>query len=209
MAIQKSILAGMDDYTGAELSDILSEIDHFISYTERSIGELPVLRLKVDQEPEKFDSPTDLIEYIDDFKNKFKRYLIELRRVRGEVGKSIENRHVETIGNLFVSSEFDEKDCRRFKNDNICRSLKDESVRPIVDRIYEVTMSVAVDYRNLSNLRACLERFVGTVFNQNESAVDTANQYIELKPNIFGIGLNLNNVIKIVPKLWNKWFKKK
>jgi hypothetical protein len=61
-------------------------------------------------------------------------------------------------------------------------------------------MSVAVDYRNLSNLRACLERFVGTVFNQNESAVDTANQYIELKPNIFGIGLNLNNVIKIVPK---------
>jgi hypothetical protein len=209
MAIQKSIFAGMDDYTGAEISDIIQEVDNFIANTESAVEELSTLKVEVNSKIEKFDSPDALIEHIDIFSSKFQRYLIELRRVRGEICKSIENRHVETINYLSNICQSDEKTCRDFKNENICKSLKDESVRRIIDRIYEVTMGVAIDYWNLSNLRACLERFVGTVFNQSESAADTANQIIDLKPNLFGIGLNLNNAIKFVPKMWNKWFKNK
>ena len=208
MAIQKSILAGMTDYTGAELTDITEELDIFISYTEKSAETLPDLKSKVNQAPEKFDFPDDLIDHIDVFQSKFKRYLTDLRRVRSEIETSIEERHVATINNLFASSQLDEKSCQRFKNDNICKSLKDESVRPLVDRIYAVTMGVAVDYRDLSNMKACLERFVGTTFKKNESAIDTADKIIDLKPNFFGIGLNINNAIKYVLSLWKKYFKK-
>jgi len=209
MAIQRSILAGMTDYTGAELKDIIEELDIFISLTKRSIKELSNLDIKVQQAPEKFDFPNDIIDHINEFNNKFSRYLIELRRVREEVENSIETRHVESIKNLFINSQFDETACRRFKNDNICRSLKDESVRPIVDKIYEVTMGVAVDYRNLSNMKACLERFVGTAFKKNESAIEAADKIFDLKPNVFGIGLNLNNAIKFAANLWKKFFKNK
>lgn len=208
MAIQRSIIAGMTDYTGAEQTDLSEELDHFISDTEKSFESLKDLKTKVNQALEKFDAPDDLIDHIEKYQSKFRRYLIDLRRVRGEIETSIEDRHVATINNLFMSSQYDETSCRRFKNDNICKSLKDESVRPIVDRIYEVTMGVAVDYRNLSNMKACLERFVGTKFKNNETAIDTADKIIDLKPNIFGIGLNLNNAIKYVPNLWKKIFKK-
>ena len=43
MAIQRSILAGMTDYTGAELDDITKELDGFITHTESSIEKLSVL----------------------------------------------------------------------------------------------------------------------------------------------------------------------
>lgn len=209
MAIQRSILAGMTDYTGAELDDITKELDGFITHTESSIEKLSVLTTKVNQTPDKFDAPDDLLEHIEEFKSKFGRYLIELRRVRGEVETSIENRHVESINNLFTISQFDEKECRRFKNDNICRSLKDESVRHIVDEIYTVTMGVAVYYRDLSNMSGCLERYVGTIFKQKQSPIKTADKIIDLKPNFFGFGLNLNYVLKYVPLLWDKMFKKR
>jgi len=209
MAIQKSILAGMDDYTGAEISDIKEELDNFIANTERATEELSILRFKVNQEIEKFDTPDDILEHIEVFESKFGRYLIELRRMRREINISIESRHVETIKHLHKICQLDEKSCRDFKNDNICKSLKDESVRPIVDKIYEVTMGVAIDYWNLSNLGACLDRYVGTLFSSKKSATNTANEIIDLKPNFFGIGLNLNNAIKFFPMLFNKWFKKK
>ena len=62
-------------------------------------------------------------------------------------------------------------------------------------------MGVAVDYRNLSNMKSCLERFVGTKFIKNDKVIDTVDKIIDLKPNFFGIGLNLNNAIKYVPNL--------
>jgi len=183
-------------------------VRHFYFIYGKSAETLPDLKSKVNQAPEKFDFPDDLIDHIDVFQSKFKRYLTDLRRVRSEIETSIEERHVATINNLFASSQLDEKSCQRFKNDNICKSLKDESVRPLVDRIYAVTMGVAVDYRDLSNMKACLERFVGTTFKKNESAIETADFFIDLIPYFFGIGLKIYKAIKYVLSLWKKYFKK-
>ena len=53
MAIQRSIIAGMTDYTGAEQTDLAEELDYFISYTEKSVESLNGLKIKVSQALEK------------------------------------------------------------------------------------------------------------------------------------------------------------
>lgn len=198
------MLAGMTDYTGADQKDILRELDFFIAYTEKGVEELSELRDKVVISKNEFDHPGSILDHIDDFSNRFGRYVNELKRARGEIEISVEDRHVKIINNLYSNCDFDENDCRRFKDENICISLKNEDFRPVVDKIYEVTMGVAVDYRNLSNLRACLETFVGTKFTKDEKLLVTANNIVDLKPNFFGIGLNLNNAISHI----SDWFKK-
>ena len=110
--------------------------------------------------------------------------------------------HVETISQIFESIRIEEHHCVDFKNEHINRTLKDESKRPLLDEIYEVTRGLMIDYKDLSNVRRRLTTFVETKPQVKEN-IDNVD-LMEIKPNLFGIGLNINNIIKRIKDRFKK-----
>lgn len=109
---------------------------------------------------------------------------------------SVEHRHIETIRQICRSRDYEEKYCIEFKNDHIVIDLKDESLRhSLVDLIYEDTRGIIVSYYDLSNVVPRIEALEGM---QTSDKVQNSNHLdaFELKPNFFGIGLNLNYIFK-------------
>ena len=121
--------------------------------------------------------------------------------------------HVETISQIFESIRIEEHHCVEFKNEHINRTLEDESKRPLLDEIYEVTRGLMIDYKDLSNVRRRLTTFVETKPQRLTTFVETKPQVkenidnidlMEIKPNLFGIGLNINNIIKRIKDRFKK-----
>jgi hypothetical protein len=109
---------------------------------------------------------------------------------------SVEPRHIETVKQIRRSSDYEEKSCVQFKSDHIATTLEDESLRhTLLDPIYEDTRGIIVNYFDLSNVSSRLEALVGT---QTSGKIQTDNNLdaLELKPNLFGIGINLNYLLK-------------
>jgi len=72
-----------------------------------------------------------------------------------------------------------------------------------LDRIYKESRSQMLAYRSLFNLAMNLKTFVGTPESDRSLSIDDLD-ILELKPNIFGIGLNLNYLIKRL----SQWLKR-
>lgn len=83
---------------------------------------------------------------------------------------------------MHKNSRHYEDKTRAFKNEHIVRDMRDEGMRPLLDRIYEVTAGQCMDYWDLVNLNSVLQTYVN--YNKSEDV-------LELKPNFCGISLNL------------------
>ncbi len=179
----------MTDYTGVGIEDIIKHLSEWRENTNHAISKLESLLSQVKGHRDKLYHPDQIEGYIIYFVDLFKRYSDELNRLIKELPLSIEQRHVEALGQLFDSSQNEERKCTVFKTDFIQVELKDESLRHcLIDPIYEETKSVIIDYRAISNVVVRIKALVG-LSNNNIDA-------LELKPNLFGIGLNFNYLIK-------------
>lgn len=95
------------------------------------------------------------------------------------------------------SSRDHEAFCVRFKDKQIDRSLRAEEGRHLLDPIYTETRGQIIDYQDLANVRYRLEALVGAAPDVSRKAIDDIDA-LELKPNFFGLGINLNHIIKRV-----------
>ena len=124
------------------------------------------------------------------------RYSGDFGRLLAELPNGAAQRHVDIVDQIYRSSRLEENVCVSFKRDHIARTLKDESLRYcLLDRIYGDTRDALVYCFDLSNLSSRLETFVGSSSGTPAVTVDDVDA-VELKPNVFGIGINLNHLIK-------------
>jgi len=66
-----------------------------------------------------------------------------------------------------------------------------------LDHIYAETRDQIIDYQDLSNVRYRLQALVGIPPETEREAMKDIDA-LELKPNFFGLGINLNHIIKRV-----------
>ena len=201
MAHERSYLAGATDYTGVSLEDIVLHVNQWQATTEQTIVDLRKYLEKAKQQSELLENPREITSFLDYFIDLFSRYLNDIGRLAREIPKGVTAAHIEIVQQLYRSSKLEEQATIRFKQDWVYKRLPHEEARPLLDKIYGDTRDQLIDYRDLSNVIPRLRTFVGA------SSSSEVLQDFHLKPNVFGVGVNLNRILARTRDWWRRWKK--
>lgn len=197
MAHERSFLPGMTDYTGVPIDDILRHLEDWRRSADSAIENIKHGIQKVKAQSSFFENPGEVISFGNYFVDLFSRYHHDLDRLIIELPRGITQAHVEIVEQLYKSSKHEELLTVEFKNDWISKSLPNEEVRPILDHIYADARDLLIGFRDLSNLLPRLKTFVGA------PPISEVLPELHLKPNIFGMGINLNRVLARIKNWWS------
>jgi len=187
----------MTDYTGVSLEDIVEHLRDWKRNTDEAISLLEGHLSNVVNARDRLDGPEDIEGYIKACIDLFTRYSFDFGRLIQELPQRVEQRHIEIVNQIFRNSVNEDSTCTAFKRGHIERTLRDERLRGLLDRIYIDTRGMITDYRDLSNLAPRLRTFLGGSQPASKVSVDDVDA-LELKPNVLGIGLNVNYIFKRV-----------
>jgi hypothetical protein len=195
MPHKRALMAGMTNYTGVGLNDILADIRQWHTTTEETITTLRQFRKEVESNAEIFEDAPTVLEYIDHFCYLFERYASDFRRLAEELPRGVRDSHVETVSQLYTDSRFEDKECVDFKHEFIQHRLLNEQARPKLDAIYSETRGTLIDYRDLSNLAVRLRALSGS------SPLQGA-EIVQLRPGIWGFSIDLKGMWRWIKARW-------
>ena len=189
-------MAGMTDYTGVPLEDILAHLDDWATNTSASLEALALCKQAVEREPALYQNPVEVLSYIAYFSDLLQRYLADFQRLRRELPACVTDAHIETVSQLYSSAKSETALAIEFKRDWISHALPHEEVRRTLDKVYGETRGQCTDMLDLSNVIPRL-RALRSAPVSPEALTD-----LHLKPNVFGIGINFNRVLGRVRTWW-------
>ncbi len=179
-------IQGMRDYTGVSLEDIISDLKDWYHKTVVVIKRLKELRVEAETNAERLEDVESTIGYIDYCEDLFQGYESDFKRTLDEIREGVEDRHIESLHQIFKSSRDEEKlHNREFKREHLAKTLKDESIRPLLSEIYSLTGNQLIHNINLYALGQRLKTFVGR---------KTKRKMIN-NPWVIGIGVAIISVI--------------
>ena len=190
-------------YLGLTLDDIRQ---HFVTAqdeTEITIEALSECLIETISNSAQLKNADDIVFYIECITEELQGFRNIFDRLIEELPKAVEEKHYEMLLEIAEYAKNLDEVCLEFKRQHLEDPLKDESMRWLLDRIYKESRSQMLAYRSLFNLAMNLKTFVGTPESDRSLSIDDLD-ILELKPNIFGIGLNLNYLIKRL----SQWLKR-
>jgi len=202
----RSVIQGGTDYTGVSLEDIYEHLKEWKESTNLLIQNLIKYKSQVIENGKNIDDEEDVNDFIELSIDLFNRFLSDYDRLLAEIPRGVTEAHIEIISQIVIRSEYHEKACIQFKHDHIEKNLRDESMRPLLDHIYAETRGQIINYSDLHNVIPRLKTYIGSKFKSDDKRHLTIedSDALELKPNIFGIGLNLNYVIRRLKQMFSR-----
>jgi hypothetical protein len=147
--------------------------------------------------------------------------LKEFERLIKELQNEVAERHVESVLQIFESSRLQEVHCKHYEQDYLKQIAKESSIFRDLELILIESENLVLDYRDLPKFARRLRALVGIknrpnndipVIGNNSKSYATAEsssnelmdltEALELKPNVFGIGVNLNYLLKLLKGWW-------
>ncbi len=189
------MLAGMTDYTGVALEDILGHLRQWRKHTAEVVDYYRDAPAKVDDIATKLEMERDARQFAALSLDLFQRYLADFDRLLEELPRGVREAHVEILVQLVRGIEPAVDLCIAFSNRQINRPLQHEEIRPFLDRLYAEAEAQLEDYRDLSNVVPRLKTYVGS---DGDRSVRGLGDALELSPNFFGFGVNLKKLISWV-----------
>lgn len=170
--------AGVRDYTGVSLNEIISDIAWLHSQAVELIPRLQGFEEEVKKNGEYLEDPADITRVIHYHLSLFEDYVKDLKRLMDELPKGVEDRHILIIEGIRTSAAHHNGGMIvEFKKDHIIGRLKDERLRHLLDDIYSSIRQYIVDVVAGCSFRDQLATFVGT-----KSAQSTVNSQVEPLP---------------------------
>jgi hypothetical protein len=205
MPRKPSPFPGTSDYMGASVQSLIAQLVLWRDMLVDSAGRLRLTDDRVKDEVAAFDDPEGIESYVVHFADLFNDYAGDLDRVLAEIPRGVRARHVANLRELYEHCRDAERECVPFKNLHVSRRLRDESKRPLIDRIYETSRQALVDLYDLSNLVARLETFV-----EEPGERATRPGLLNVKVTILGVEFNLKELYRRVraearSRLNRKW----
>lgn len=167
---KRSIFPGCTDYTGRSLEEIVEHIRDWKNETTNSIEKLREFQREVKKQHDRLSNPVQVERHISHFIDLFSRYKRELGRLLDGIEDGIRTSHCELVNKLSNSSRAAENNSARFAQRHVHLDLKDESMRPLLDGIYQETADLLLSLKDLSNLEPQLRTFVGERDVRKQSA---------------------------------------
>lgn len=194
----RSMIAGMTDYSNQSFEDMILDLEEWIQNLKEVAEALPrnVQRLKELQYWEKVDPNFQgLVGYSIKF---FETSIKEFSDIVKEIKQEVRVDHVTRIRGLCKTAIDLDFDYGRIWHQKYQDKEYGDTRFSLVEGLYQQGRLMAIDMRDLCNLADRINDFVGKKSEQKPDAMDM----LELKPNFFGMGINLNELI-------NKFFRKK
>lgn len=130
-------IAGVRDYTGVALTEIISDIVSLHDETLTLLSRLQGFEREVNKKAKRLDNPNDIMNVIRYHISLFEDYARDLKRLFDELPDGVEERHIKIIEGISTSAAHHNGGMiYQFKEDHICRDLKDETLRRLLDDIY-------------------------------------------------------------------------
>jgi hypothetical protein len=200
--MSRSSLAGTTDYDHQSLNNMIDDLKDWILSLSAVVGE--VINLKNGLKENDYWKKV-YVEFrnITEYNLKFyKNSINEFNEIIKELNDGVLEHHVKRIQNAYeVANRINIRIGEIWHREYPSRNMDFDNPNFLsVQKIYCVIRDMAADMLDLSNLSGRLEDFVGKKMMDNKQTKNNQD-IIDVKPNFFGIGLNLNN-------LWKKYIKK-
>ena len=182
----------MTDYTAVSLDDILDHLRDWEDACKRDAQRLSDIGARIAHRVST-GSSSEGIAFCEDFSDWFTRYKADIARLRAELPHGVRERHLELLRQLYQGSKEADAGCVQFKRDHRldARDPRDELQNTLAEA-YRVARDGVINVFDLSNVIPRLRTFVSEAAEAPGDAMDA----LELKPNLFGLGVNLNYLIK-------------
>lgn len=164
-------LAGVRDYTGVSLEDIIPDIAWLHGQAVELIPRLQGFEEEVKKNRDNLVDPDDIVDLITYHISLFKDYAKDLKRLMKELPRGVEDRHIRIVESIKMSASQHERGMiLDFKKDFLTRVLRDEKQRPLLDKIYASIRQYFVDVLASCSFINQLATFVGTKSGQVSAA---------------------------------------
>lgn len=200
------MLAGFTDYSSQSLNDILIDLKEWINTLEDTNHKVNNLLKELEKSlyfsyiDEEFlnyvkyslsvyeSSKNEIVNIIKDMEFAIKEHHVKRLNRIGKQADKINRR----IGKIWHQVYTKTKD---YNNPNFVK----------VEFIYSEIGDTAADLLDISNASDRLDDFVGMkLLISKKNKIDDVNEIIELKPNFFGLGINMNKIISKLKKKLKK-----
>ncbi len=172
MTIKRHFL-GFPDYSGASLEDIITELENFLASTGADIHSFEKLKKEVEDQVKHLDEARLIGSYIKYWTGLLVDFQADFERLLGEIPKSVEERHLETMRQIFERSSFELlHKCNNFEEKVLERSLGDERLNSLADQVFELASQRFNDNGTLKDLSNRLRAFAGSGKSKLGSAKD-------------------------------------
>jgi len=161
MPRERSLIAGMTDYTGVALADILAHFRGWQGGLRDSVSVLGNIRKRLaalEADPRVYDG----LDTVDGFVDLFERYTNDFERLLVEMPTGVHPRHIETVRQLYQSAVLEEGNCVAFKREYRLDALSDrDRVQNIFAEVYRLTRDELINMKDLSNVASRLKALLG------------------------------------------------
>jgi hypothetical protein len=194
MPVSYGLFAGTTTFSGASISEVLEYLRECHGSTLSTIKALKGLHQRFREE---LSDPAEITR-LDSFSERIICNLTDtaanLHRLVTEIPGGVLPAHVELVEQMYADADRYETAAVRIRDDlRYDPALPSEEANWFLERIFSVGREQFVDHQDLPNLAVRLRTFVGTPSGES-SVSGQALGMLELKPNIFGLGVNLNAI---------------
>jgi hypothetical protein len=193
----RGLFAGGTDYSHQSFEDILTDLGQWVTSLKETSDNLRnnIKKLEISGYWKKVDPDfTYLIHYSMKF---FDTSIQEFSEILEDIKKEVRPDHIRRLNALYKAASRLDIDYGRIWHQEYKNKEYGNKEFIFVEKIYSEGRSMAIDMRDLSNLSSRLRDFIGkkSIDNLNGDSQENID-LLELKPNIFGLGINLNELIK-------------
>lgn len=160
-----ALIYDIDGYpllTVASISDIIQYLSIMINDCHKVCQNLHSYKKEVEENRRNLDDPDDILDYIEFFLAAIKSYSNEIERLSINLKSSVTEQHVISLQRLSDDSKDLYLYCNGFRVYHISRTLKEEKLRYLVDRIHSETASLVYGFRMCGRIKMRLEVLVGS-----------------------------------------------
>ena len=197
----RGLFAGFTDYSHQSFEDIVTDLNNWV----KSLKETSEKLLKNIELLEK----TGYLKKVDyDFKNivyySIKFYgtsIQEISEILEDIRNEVRSDHVTKLNALYKTARELNLDYGKIWHQEYQNKEYGNNEFILVEEIYSEGRDMAIDMEDLSNLSSRLSDFIGKKsIGKSEEDKQPNIDLLELKPNFFGLGINLNELIKRIFK---------
>jgi len=193
----RGLIAGTTDYSHQSFEDILADLYQWITSLKETSEKLlrNIENLEKSGYWKKVDYDfTNLVYYSIKF---YTTSIQEITEISGDIKKDVRLDHVTRLNALYETASKLDLHYGKIWHQEYENKEYGNKEFILVEEIYSEGRGMAIDMRDLSNLSYRLRDFIG---RKSQGKLDADGQQnidlLELKPNLFGLGINLNELIK-------------
>jgi hypothetical protein len=162
MADKRLTMQGVRDYRVVQLPDLIQDIGEHRDLVQETINRLDSLKAGVVGNAEHLDDAEEILQAMDHMLSVLGGIWGDISRLCEELPYGVEDKHLEAVSQIHEACRIEKEGiCRGFKEAFICRKLKDESMRGLLDQIHSLYDNRMFNLLVLADINARLRTYLG------------------------------------------------